>query len=70
MKLKTGLMLAGVAGGLYMIYQAKKQATHVVTKTLNPASAENIVYSNTPNPIKNGLNSFWGALDSVGLLPR
>ncbi len=70
MKVKTGLILAGVAGGAFMLYRAQQGAVKVVTETLNPASDKNLVYSNTPQPIKNGMQRFWGALDGVGLLPR
>jgi len=70
MKLKTVAILGAVLAGGFVAYKAKQKATELVTVKLNPASNDNIIYSNTPQPIKNGLNSFWGALDSVGLLPR
>jgi hypothetical protein len=70
MQIKTGLVLVGVLGAGIVAWQAKKKATELVTKTFNPVNDKNIVYTNTPQPIKNGLNRFWGALDSVGLLPR
>ncbi len=70
MKVKTILILGGVVAGAYVVYQAKQGAVKVVTETFNPASDKNLVYSNTPQPIKNGMQRFWGALDSVGLLPK
>jgi len=75
--IKSVLMLAGIGGALYLAYKAKKgtdqfvkQAEVAVTKTLNPASSENVVYTNTPNFIKSGFNSVFAGLDSVGLLPK
>jgi len=70
MQIKTGLILVGLLAGGVVVYRAKQTATKAITETFNPASDKNIVYNNTPQPVKNGLNSFWGALDKVGLLPR
>jgi len=72
-KINSVLMLMGVAVVVYYPWRSKQavdNAIDVVATDLNPASSENIIYSNTPESVKNGLFSFWGALDSVGLLPR
>lgn len=68
--IKSAVMLGGLLLGGYLFYKAKKQAEVLATETLNPASDKNIVYENTPAPIKAGLNNFWGKLDKWGVLPK
>ena len=68
--IKNTAMLAGAIGVIYIAYRAKQELTQVVTETANPASEKNIIYRNTPQVVKNGLFSFWGTLDGVGILPR
>ncbi|MFK5951325.1 MAG: hypothetical protein QM500_21430 [Methylococcales bacterium] len=76
-QIKSVLMLVGIVGAGYLAYKtystandALETASEIITEDLNPASDENIVYTNTPAIVKDGLNGFWGALDSVGLLPK
>lgn len=57
----AGIVAAGVAAYLVVTKTAKaggqvvKVAKEVITKDLNPASSDNIIYSNLPDSIKNGI---------------
>lgn len=76
-QIKSAVMLASLAIGGYLVWRASQKvgeaidtAEEIITTDLNPASSDNIVYTNTPDVVKDGFNSFFGALDSVGLLPK
>ena len=65
-------MLAGIGAAVYAVYKIRNvsgevidQAEIIVTEKINPASENNIVYSNAPETVKNAANSFWSGLDDV-----
>lgn len=65
------LMVAGLGAGAYIVYkvsQAGKAVKEVVTEDLNPASDKNVVYRNTPEPVKNKMQDALRWLDCKGLL--
>jgi len=68
----AGIVAAGVAAYLVVTKTAKaggqvvSAAKEVITKDLNPASSENIIYSNLPDSVKNGIGKifdFFGSTD-------
>lgn len=63
---KAMLMLGAAVGAVYMVYQAKKKAEQVitvasnlVTKDLNPASSQNVIYRNVPLSVKDKIMNFY-----------
>lgn len=68
----AGIVAAGVAAYLVVTKTAKaggqvaQAAKEVITKDLNPASSDNIIYSNLPDSVKNGIGKvfdFFGGTD-------